>query len=54
MKKYTKPVLDIIELDVSDIIQTSGETPPTPPQGGGLVDGGEGDFTGGGGEFNWN
>ncbi len=47
---YIKPQVEIIEIADNDIITTSPGT-----SGGGLVDGGSGgDFTGGGGNFEWN
>ena len=49
MKKYTRPSFEVLELETTDIIQTSGQT-----SGGTLTDGGaEGDFTGGGANAGW-
>lgn len=44
MKKFTRPSIEVIEFETTDIIHTSGT----------LTDGGsEGDFSGGGGEAGW-
>ena len=43
MKKFTRPFIEVIKFETTDIIHTSG-----------LIDGGsEGDFTGGGGQGGW-
>ena len=45
MKKFTRPSIEVIKFETTDIIHTSG---------GGLTDGGsEGDFTGGGAQGGW-
>ena len=44
MKEYTRPSIEVIDFETTDIIQTSGT----------LVDGGNiGDFTGGGANAGW-
>ena len=44
MKKFTRPSIEVIKFETTDIIHTSG----------GLTDGGsEGDFTGGGAQGDW-